>query len=542
MKPQRTCLFGVCVPTCAWSFIALTLMLITVARAQTFTNPIFTSQDPWITYVNGTYYYSESYCGLATICIKTSTTLTGLSSAPWIGVWNAPSGAPNTGDVWAPELHYINAQWYIYYAADNGNNDTHRLFVLQANTSNPLGSYSMANTGAPNGQLTESTGNWAIDPDVFTAADGNMYIVWSCTNGPTAAGNQNICLARMSDPLHTMGSTMMIAQPTQAWEQRTAPIEEGPVGYVRNGKTYITYSASASWVNNAYCVGLLANTSLNILDVSSWTKQGPIFDHHGTAYGPGSVVFIQSVDGHETWNLYHGFDTLRRNSPRTIRMQKLYWGSDDTPVLAYPVNPGVALPVPSGEQGYTGTGSVLSDWGAAYGDAAEGDTVNGTVVGTWTSTNRSTSSSTSLGAGWHQNFSGWNPNFENYTLSAALQWVQTGTTSTTPKYGLYVAYSDVKNYVSVWIDIKNSVVASYAVVGGSAQGWANCSLPSGFVPGNVNTLQVQKAGNVFNISLNGTALSGACNGRSFTMLNGQIGLVTEDTLANYSSVTVTNTY
>jgi hypothetical protein len=157
-------------------------------------------------------------------------------------------------------------------------------------------------------------------------------------------------------------------------------------------------------------------------------------------------------------------------------------------------------------------------------------------------TDRYISSSMSLGSGWHQNFSGWNSNFENYTLTASLQWVQTGTTSSTPKYGVYAAYSDVKNYASVWIDIKNKVVASYAVVNGSAQGWANCALPLGFVPSSANTLQIVKTGNVFNISLNGSALSGACTGRSFSLLNGQVGLVTEDTEANYSNVTITNTY
>src|SRR5579872_2849032 len=206
-------------------FVALAAILIRGASSQTFTNPIFTSQDPWVTYVNGTYYYSESYCGSATVCIKASATLTGLSSAPWVGVWNAPANSPNSGEVWAPEAHYINGQWYIYYAADDGNNNNHRLFVLQANSSNPLGSYSEANTGFPHGQLTESTGNWAIDPDVFTAADGRLYVTWSCSTTPIA-DNQNICVAQMSDPLHTIGSTALIAQPTQAWEQRTALIEE----------------------------------------------------------------------------------------------------------------------------------------------------------------------------------------------------------------------------------------------------------------------------------------------------------------------------
>ena len=34
-------------------------------------------------------------------------------------------------------------------------------------------------------------------------------------------------------------------------------------------------------------------------DAGSWSKSGPIFDHHAAVYGPGSVVFIPSVDDSE---------------------------------------------------------------------------------------------------------------------------------------------------------------------------------------------------------------------------------------------------
>lgn len=529
-----------------YQFMWLMLLAIPLSTcsAQTFTNPILASQDPWVTYDNGTYYYSESDCGLGSVCVVSSSTLTGLATATEVGVWNAPAIGPNRGEVWSPEIHKVNGWWYIYYAADNGNNDTHRLFVLKADTSNPLGTYSMANTGAPNGQLTESTNHWAIDPNVFVAADGHLYAVWSCTNNTTAAGPQNTCLARMSDALHTTGSTVVISTPTQAWEKRTAPIQEGPVGLVRNGKTYITYSGSASWTNNDYTVGLLTNTTLNILDAASWTKLGPIFDHHGTAYGTGSVVFVRSVDGTETWNMYHGYDNLScpAYGCRNVRMQKIYWGSDGTPVLGYPVNPGVALNVPSGERGYIGTGSVLADWGDAYGDAAQGNTVDGKQVGSWTSPNRNTTSSTSLGAGWHQNFSRWNPNYQNYSLIADMRWNQTGTTSTTPKYGVIASYIDANNFYTIWIDIQYNVVATYGEAGGSVYGWQNCPLPSGFSPSAFNRLIFDKVGNEFDISVNGVLLSGGCNYRSIPLLNGQIGLITEDTKADYANVSVVDTY
>lgn len=511
-----------------------------VTPGPTFQNPVFTGGDPWVVYDNGTYYYTRSYGCPATICVKTSQTLTGLASAPWVGVWNKPATGPNSGDVWAPELHKINGTWYIYYAADiGGDNNSHRLFVLQANSTDPLGSYSMGNTGAANGQLVESTGHWAIDPNVFTAANGSLYIVWSCTNYTNSTGPQATCISRMSDALHVTGATVQISTPNQAWEKRTAPIQEGPVGFVRNGRTYITYSGSASWIDNDYSVGLLTNTDGNILTAASWSKQGPIFDHHGTAYGTGSVVFVQSPDGLETWNVYHGIDNLTCTpaySCRDIRMQKVYWASDGTPILGYPENPSVPLNVPSGEQGYVGTGSALPDWDAAFGDAAEGNSTAGNIVGSWSPTDRETNTSNSLGAGWMQTFSAWNPNREDYTVNVDVQWLQTGTTAAYPKYGIYAAYSDVNNYVSVWFDRNTKVVGSFGVVNGTAQAWGNCSLPSGFNPAVYNNLQVQKVGTTFNIILNGTRMSGACTGRTFNILNGQLGLVTSDTRASFKNL------
>jgi len=188
------------------------MLFVRVGGAQTFTNPMLTSQDPFITYVNGVYYSTYTAYGCATnhICIKSATTLTGLNASPSHDVWSAPSApASNQAEVWAPELHYINNNWYIYYAADDGTNDDHRLFVLQAsNSAQPTGTYVEGTTGLAHGQLNESLGVWAIDPDVFHAADGNLYITFSCTNYPTASYSQRICIAPMSGPLTISGNSV----------------------------------------------------------------------------------------------------------------------------------------------------------------------------------------------------------------------------------------------------------------------------------------------------------------------------------------------
>lgn len=67
------------------------------------------------------------------------------------------------GDVWAPELHYIQGAFYIYVAMDkNGNNADHRMYVLKGrSTTDPTQPFDMV------GQITSPDNNWAIDGTVL---------------------------------------------------------------------------------------------------------------------------------------------------------------------------------------------------------------------------------------------------------------------------------------------------------------------------------------------------------------------------------------
>lgn len=345
-----------CPYTRRWpAFAAAVLAVASPVMAARFTNPVFVGQDPWVIYVDGTYYYSGSNCGVGDICVKQSKTLTGLAKAPWIGVWKHGASGPNSKEVWAPELHRIDDRWYIYYAADDGDNDHHRLFALQSDGKGmELGRFQEADTGLPHGQLDALPDHWGIDPNVFTAADGKLYLTWSCTNQADAAFPQRICLAPMRDAVHVDKPAVFLSAPTEAWETRDKPIQEGPVGYTRGGRTFITYSGSASWIPNDYAVGLLSlSPGGNPSDPSAWKKSGPIFDRHGKVYGPGSVVFVPSPDGRQYWNVYHAIERLDCKPAydcRDVRMQPMRFDAAGAPVLGVPVDPGVPLDVPSGEE------------------------------------------------------------------------------------------------------------------------------------------------------------------------------------------------
>src|SRR5437879_10398607 len=90
-------------------------------------NPILPphSADPWMIFHGGFYYYSETR-NKRHIYIRRSRTIAGIGQDPGVCVWSAPARGRNSDNVWAPELHLIDGDWFISYAAVSGDNDNPR--------------------------------------------------------------------------------------------------------------------------------------------------------------------------------------------------------------------------------------------------------------------------------------------------------------------------------------------------------------------------------------------------------------------------------
>jgi GH43 family beta-xylosidase len=109
-------------------------------RAGTITNPIVPQgADPWVTQWQGQYFYCRSAGGQ--IYVDRATRLQDIGSGIRQSVFTPPSGQAYSRDLWAPELHYLNDHWYIYFAADDGNNANHRMYVLESTSRDPQGTY-----------------------------------------------------------------------------------------------------------------------------------------------------------------------------------------------------------------------------------------------------------------------------------------------------------------------------------------------------------------------------------------------------------------
>lgn len=297
------------------------------------------SADPWIIFHEGWYYYCESRNDQRSICIRKSKTIAGIADDPGTFVWHAPPKGPNSNAVWAPELHWIDGRWYIYFAADNGQNENHRMWVLESETSDPRGSYRCR--GPMN------TGGWAIDGTVLSVEDGRKFFVWSGWPG-TNNGQQNLYAAAMKDPFTLAGSRVLLCTPDQPWERKAMPICEGPQVLQRNGTIFLVYSASGSWTSD-YCLGMLINRSGDILKRDVWEKRGPVFEKTEHVWGVGHCSFVKSPCQAEDWILYHS-KSVRKHGwvDRDVHAKRFTWTPDGLPDFGAPpprlAPPRIALP------------------------------------------------------------------------------------------------------------------------------------------------------------------------------------------------------
>ncbi len=338
----------------------------TDAGTRTLTNPLKSSgPDPWVVTRDGWYYYMNSTGSNLTIW-KTRR-IEDLANAEKTVVWTPPPDQAYSKELWAPELHWIDGKWYIYFAADAGRNENHRIYVVENASADPT-----KGTWTLKGKVGDATDKWAIDATILepsSATGGKMYMVWSGWEGDTN-GVQSIYIARLKNPWTVEGRRTLISTPQFAWEKvgdldatdgRTiqdlphVDVNEGPEVLQHGDKVFIVYSGSACWTNY-YELGMVSSSlGSDLLKESNWKKSDtPIFRQNpeGGAFGTGHNGFFKSPDGKEDWIIYHANPGPNQGcgDRRSPRAQPFTWKADGTPEFGRPVPVGQAIAAPSGER------------------------------------------------------------------------------------------------------------------------------------------------------------------------------------------------
>lgn len=304
----------------------------------TFRNPIkLDGADPWMTWFDGNYYLTTTSGG--DIRIRKAPTIAELKDARDVQVWKEqPGNSERVHALWAAEFHRFDAgegrgmRWYCYYTAANNRDDaSHRMFVLESAADDPMGPYTFK------AQVNTDPDNrfYAIDGHPFVnPADGQMYFSWCGRPSPTGQG---LYLAKMSNPWTIVGNRVYLQ--ASGFADRV-PVREGPVTLHRDGKIYLIYSAAPADTPD-YKLGLLiADGSKNLLDPSDWKQHPtPVFQRNDEAkvYGPGHNYFFKSPDGTQDWIVFHakrGTEISYRD--RSTRAQPFTWTKDGIPDFGTP--------------------------------------------------------------------------------------------------------------------------------------------------------------------------------------------------------------
>jgi GH43 family beta-xylosidase len=310
--------------------------------SSTFTNPVAVrGADPWVIRQGGSYFYCQSRGG--SITVSKAERLVDLGQRRGTRVWTPPPGTAYSRELWAPELHCLRGQWFIYVAADDGNNDNHRMYVLQGTAQDPTQPFEFR------GKLAAPTDRWAIDGTVLQMPGDRLYFVWSGWEGDTNVA-QNLYIAPMSDPLTISGERVCISRPEHDWEKQGQPlVNEGPEALWNGNKLFLIYSASGSWGDD-YCLGQLTWTGGDVLDPKSWVKHPkPVFAGNSKVVSPGHASFVKSRDGSEDWIVYHTARYRGAGWNRQVQIQRFTWNEDGSPKFGEPVATGVPLSLPSGD-------------------------------------------------------------------------------------------------------------------------------------------------------------------------------------------------
>lgn len=358
--------------------------------------------DPWVIHIGGYYYYCGSNGGQ--LWITQSATLENLLQQTKTFIFTPPGGTEFSHNLWAPELHYLNGRWYVYFAADNGTNDNHRMYVLEggSNAGNPLdGTYSMK------AKLSAVTDRWAIDGSPFSY-NGQLYFVWSGWEGTTNV-SQYLYIAQMSNPYTISGERVEISRPDHNWEKVGTPtVNEGPTALISGNTVNIIYSASGSWTND-YCLGRITCTNGNLMTKSSWAKVStPVFSRFENVFGPGHASFVKSPDNIQWWIVYHAANADGSGWDRRVMAQQFTW-DENVPYFGFPIEKGIPIAAPSLGATYAmpvadGIYKIKSKVTSQCVDVPSGSTTAGLQIQQWTDNGNTAQkwTFTSLGNGYYK--------------------------------------------------------------------------------------------------------------------------------------------
>ena len=208
--------------------------------ASGFSNPLLPRRaDPYVyLHTDGNYYFCATVPEYDRIELARARDLAGLRTATPVVVWRKQKRLlVEDRNLSAPELHYLDGKWFIYYAAGTSLDPYDvRIRVIENDSADPM-------TGGWNdkGRLATGRDTLSLDATVFELG-GSRYLLWAQRLTASDKSSMDLYIAKMKDPLTLAGKPAMIGRASESWEMRDpANLKmQGPAVLERNGRVFVS--------------------------------------------------------------------------------------------------------------------------------------------------------------------------------------------------------------------------------------------------------------------------------------------------------------
>lgn len=246
--------------------------------------------------------------------------------------WHQQLVPDNRGHLWAPDVIQLNNRLLVYYSVSSFGKNTSAIGLVEGRTLNSESDQWEWTDRGPVIRSVASDRFNAIDPAVFAAADGRLWM----TFGSFWDGLQLVELDPASGLLKTESPTPV----RLAWQQEI----EAPFLTHRDGWYYL-------FLNHGKCCRGVEST-YEIVVGRSRSITGPYLDADGRELlqaggrsvlksherwiGPGHASLLHR-DGRE-WLVHHYYDREQQGRSR-VRLVELYWTEEGWPETRLPDSP-----------------------------------------------------------------------------------------------------------------------------------------------------------------------------------------------------------
>lgn len=299
--------------------------------------------DPYVyRHDDGNYYFTASVPDYDKIILRKSPTLLGLKDAEEKCIWTKHESGDMSKHIWAPELHYLDGKFFIYFAASRAEEIWRlRPYILEC-----LGPDPMTDEWVERGMIQRSDDDiysfksFSLDSTILENK-GEYYYIWA-EKVSVGIGISNLYIAKMKSPTKLSTPQVLLTTPDYDWERVDIWVNEGPAVIKKDGKIFLTYSASAT--GECYCLGMLSiNEDADLLDPRAWQKEKkPVLasDREKGFYGPGHNSFTKLPDGRDVC-VFHARTYLEiEGDPlydpnRHTMLMEVKWNDKSYPVFDY---------------------------------------------------------------------------------------------------------------------------------------------------------------------------------------------------------------